>query len=350
MPQAGGISSSGCRLLARVYSQVDEGFQGEFSPIGNQHVHLARGSITMRSIISSVQQVESTVCLSNGKVGGSTESMQRSESCLVQMYPADVVNGMRLLQTDRYAIGRDSSSDLRLLDTSISRQHAVLIRDDEGFMVRDLGSTNGTLVNGNRTDQQRLKSGDSVQLGIYIFKFLSAGSVERKYHAELYSALTRDALTGMMNKRYLEESMEREVARAIRQRVPIGVVMMDIDHFKRVNDTLGHLVGDEVLHDFGASINAVLRADDLLARYGGEEFCLLLYGADRAETQMIAKRCRQSVAKQPFETAAGPIDITASFGFACLDPASPVTPEQLIEQADTMLYEAKERGRNLVCG
>ena len=126
--------------------------------------------------------------------------------------------------------------------------------------------------------------------------------------------------------------------------------MIDIDHFKAVNDTYGHLVGDEVLREFGKRVQEGCREDDLLARYGGEEFCLLLSATDAAEASEVAERCRHSVGSRPFDTTAGPLTVTASFGFACLNFEAGESGLDLIQRADQQLYRAKRSGRNQVQG
>ncbi|WP_182865885.1 GGDEF domain-containing protein [Rhodopirellula sp. JC639] len=277
-------------------------------------------------------------------------SHRNDQSCLVQIYPPDVVDGMLLIEKDELLIGRESGSDLLLRDTSVSRQHAVIRRTESGFELEDLDSTNGTFVGGHQVKRACLNSGDTIRLGSFLFKFLSAGSVESQYHETVYSALTRDALTGTMNKRYLLETLNRSIAAAVRQQQPLTVVMLDIDHFKSVNDNYGHLVGDEVLREFGKRVSAGCREDDLLARYGGEEFCLLLSATAADEAAEVAERCRHAVCDQPFQTAAGPLEITASFGFAVLDHQHGETGMELIRRADQQLYQAKRKGRNRVCG
>ncbi|MCM2373226.1 diguanylate cyclase [Aporhodopirellula aestuarii] len=272
-----------------------------------------------------------------------------NESCLVQIYPADVIDGMLLLEHDFLAIGRDISCDLVLDDASVSRRHVQLIQTLEGHALQDLGSTNGTLVNGTPIEGRHvLSSGDNISIGSFIFKYLSAGSVESQYHETVYLSLTRDALTGTMNKRYLLESMQREMARSLRRSQSLAVVMMDIDFFKSVNDTHGHLVGDEVLREFGRRLLSTCREDDLLARYGGEEFSLLMASTERDEAIEIAERCRMVISQDPFETAIGPLNITASFGVACYDGGQTMKALELIKIADDRLYEAKRDGRNRV--
>ncbi|TWU06247.1 GGDEF domain-containing protein [Stieleria varia] len=291
-------------------------------------------------------EAEATMQAQDTSIGGAGNR----ECCLVQIYPADVVDGMMLLSDHTLVMGRDGRCELILPDHSVSRKHAELIRGEDGYMIRDLASTNGTFVNGQAIDQHLLASGDTIRLGSFLFKYLSAGSVESQYHETVYTALTRDALTGTMNKRYLLESLQRGIASSSRQKTVLSVLMLDIDHFKSVNDTYGHLVGDEVLREFGSRINGVCREDDLLARYGGEEFCMMLSATGRSEAIEMAERCRSAVASEPFQTAVGPLEITASFGIACSDPEVPTSPKELIDAADQKLYEAKRGGRNRVCG
>jgi diguanylate cyclase (GGDEF)-like protein len=279
-----------------------------------------------------------------------TADSESQQSCLVQIYPPDVVGGMKLIDRETIRIGRDCGADISLADSSVSRSHAIVCRTDQGYVVRDLDSTNGTLVNGEPIVERPLRSGDTLGIGSFLFKFLSAGSVEVQYHETVYGALTRDALTGTMNRRYLTESMQREIARSIRQQLVLSVVMLDIDHFKHVNDTHGHLVGDEVLREFGVRIQAVCRDDDMLARYGGEEFCLMLSATEREEALAMAERCRLAIADIPFVTGSGPLAITASFGLGCMDRGESLEPTALIQRADAQLYQAKTTGRNRVCG
>ncbi|WDQ16643.1 GGDEF domain-containing protein [Rhodopirellula sp. P2] len=274
-----------------------------------------------------------------------------NECCLVQIYPPDVIEGMLLLEQDEFQIGRSPDSDLPLFDNSVSRQHAKLIRGQDGYLIRDLGSTNGTLVNETVIQADRsLESGDTVRIGSFLFRFLSADSIETQYHETVYNALTRDALTGAMNKRFLTEAMDRELSRSTRAQLQMAVIMLDIDHFKSVNDTHGHLVGDDVLRTFGQRIQAFCRADDMLARYGGEEFCLLLAATGREDAMEIAERCRATIADTPFATSIGPLPITASFGVAVSDPDQAQSVKDLIGSADQQLYEAKRSGRNQVRG
>lgn len=270
------------------------------------------------------------------------------DCCLVQIYPADVIDGMLRLEQESLVIGRDQDTDLCLHDGSVSRRHAELRRAGDAFEITDLGSTNGTLVNGARVETHRLTCGDSVKIGSFLFKFLAADSIETAYHETVYSALTIDALTGAFNKSYLLDNLQREIARCGRHGRPLAVVMTDIDRFKSVNDMHGHLVGDEVLREFGRRLGETCRDGDLFTRYGGEEFCLLMPDTDIQDAADIAERCRAAVASEAFTTASGPLAVTASFGVEILKGGVPATPESVIGAADERLYAAKESGRNRV--
>lgn len=158
--------------------------------------------------------------------------------------------------------------------------------------------------------------------------------------AEVRRLATTDALTGLANRRVMQDELDREVARAERNGTPLSVVMLDIDHFKAVNDGHGHQVGDLVLQLAGQAVGAGLRASDLAARYGGEEFCLVLPDCGADEALAIAERVRAAVA-----ACASPVPVTMSAGVATL-PANDVTASGLLEAADAALYDSKRNGRD----
>jgi diguanylate cyclase (GGDEF)-like protein len=168
-----------------------------------------------------------------------------------------------------------------------------------------------------------------------------------------YIGLT-DALTGVYNRRYIDRRLLEEIAHARRHGHSLSCLYLDIDNFKNINDTLGHLAGDDVLREIATRIKAELRQSDTLARFGGEEFVTLLSEADLANAIMVAERIRAGIADLPFEIAhANPIHVTASIGVATLtatDRSEAIEPIalQLLAKADHALYEAKEGGRNRV--
>jgi two-component system, cell cycle response regulator len=168
-----------------------------------------------------------------------------------------------------------------------------------------------------------------------------------------YIGLT-DSLTGVYNRRYLDRRLLEEIARARRQRYPIAFMYIDIDHFKRVNDTVGHQGGDEVLREVAARIKDELRLSDALARFGGEEFVVLLIDADLDSAAFVAERIRASVAGTMINLAHEvQLSVTVSIGVACLDPElaagePELVARELIARADGALYQAKAGGRNRV--
>lgn len=279
-----------------------------------------------------------------------TFEVDSRECCLVQIYPANITDGLMKLKKPVLSIGRESTNDLALVDGSVSRQHAKLERGENGFFIRDLGSTNGTFVNDQRVTSFPLVGGETIRIGSFIFKFLRASAIEAQYHSTVYDAMTRDGLTGAFNKSYLLDSLAHEIARSRRCRRPLSVLIMDIDHFKKINDTYGHLVGDEVLREFGARLAASKRCDDLLCRYGGEEFVAILGETGLSDATNLAERCRLAVCEQPFSTTLGPISVTVSIGAAQLPVDDrELNSQSLLELADKQLYRAKQTGRNRVC-
>ncbi|NRR31960.1 sensor domain-containing diguanylate cyclase [Oxalobacteraceae bacterium] len=168
-----------------------------------------------------------------------------------------------------------------------------------------------------------------------------------------YIGLT-DSLTGVYNRRYIDRRLLEEIARARRQGYPISFMYIDIDHFKRVNDTVGHQGGDEVLREVAGRIKAELRVSDALARFGGEEFVVLLIDADLDSAAFVAERIRAGVAASLIALAPDmQMSVTVSIGVACLKDAAPDADaaklgHELIAQADASLYQAKESGRNRV--
>lgn len=270
--------------------------------------------------------------------------------CLLQIHPLVVSGQLATLNEARTSVGRDETNDLCIADNSVSRNHALIERFGDVYRVTDLGSTNGTCVNEQRVESEDLTPGDRVQFGSYIYKFMSSNHIEMQYHEAVYSMMTRDGLTGVLNKRYFLDMIGREFQKSLHRGTPISLIIFDIDHFKSVNDTHGHLAGDEVLKELSVRVGKVVAQHDVFARYGGEEFAILLTGVATDEAADVAERCRQACEAEPFTTSVGPLPITISVGvaeFASL--ANPQTEDDLVQAADAKLYEAKRGGRNRVC-
>ncbi len=285
------------------------------------------------------------------------------DACMVFLYPPGPLMGRRLaLEKELYAIGRSADTDVQIERDSVSRRHAQIIRVQRGWRIEDLGSTNGVYVNDQRLDERTgrahtLRDGDIVKIGDAILKFLSGENVEAAYHEEIYRLTIVDGLTGLANKRHFLEFLDREVAAAARYGHPISLIMMDLDHFKRVNDSHGHLVGDLVLKELAGRIKSRVRREDLAARYGGEEFAIILTHTEEPGARAFAEAVRAIVAATPFVCDGVAIPCTISLGVASLasleQPSSPtelrsVRITDLIKVADDRLYRAKEAGRDRV--
>jgi len=284
--------------------------------------------------------------------GGTGQGGKPHESAyILLLYPLGTEIGRRTeLGRDRYLVGREEGADILLDRESVSREHAELARDVRGhWMVRDLGSTNGTFVNDRRTSEVTLKDGDQLRFGDVVYKFLSGSNVESLYHEEIYQMSVLDSLTGVYNRRYFMDFLERELASAQRHRKPLSLVMLDIDQFKRVNDQRGHLCGDAVLRQLADRIRPRIRREDLFARYGGEEFAAILTLTPLEGGLRFAESLRHLAARRPFTFDGEDFPVTISLGVTALDDniAGPST-DALIQRADERLYEAKRGGGNLV--
>lgn len=161
---------------------------------------------------------------------------------------------------------------------------------------------------------------------------------------ELEQSASTDMLTGLANRRAFDARLEAEHARCARQGAPYTLIMADLDHFKRVNDTHGHDVGDEVLIELARRLKGTLRTEDELGRWGGEEFMVLLRDTGQHEAELVAEKLRLAVADSPFHTSAGPLAITTSLGIAVFNGEE--MPSMVARRADIALYGAKESGRN----
>ncbi|MGB8331938.1 MAG: GGDEF domain-containing protein [Polyangiales bacterium] len=268
--------------------------------------------------------------------------------CLVVIYaPSSGQLGKRFsLASGPVTIGRGSDNDIVLHSDSVSRRHARIDTRAGKHHVVDTDSTNGTYVNDELVRDRELCRGDQIKIGDTILKFLGGADVESQYHETIYRMTIVDGLTGIHNKRFLAEQLERELSRATRHGRPLTLVLCDIDHFKRVNDEFGHLAGDHVLKELAQLAKSRIRPDDLIARYGGEELALVLPETDLTGGVRIAEELRKMIAGQRFVFEDEDIDLTISCGVAQLDPMW--QSHDFIRAADERLYEAKRAGRNRV--
>jgi diguanylate cyclase (GGDEF)-like protein len=278
------------------------------------------------------------------------EQASVGRGCLLQIYPAAVHADMTRLTKRRTLIGRDLSCDVALEDTAVSRTHAAIDCDDNGYHAVDLGSRNGTFVDDQLLrDRLRLNGGELIRTGSTVLKFMASMDEEAQYHAVVHQLMTRDPLTNAFNRSYLMSSLEKLLPRCRRCGGQLSVILIDIDHFKKVNDTHGHLAGDEVLRIFSERLRSELQSNHLLCRLGGEEFVVIVEDTGLRDALRTAEQLRLAVASAAFLTHAGPLRITCSLGVATFDPAAATTTvDQLLSQADGWLYAAKKAGRNCV--
>jgi diguanylate cyclase (GGDEF)-like protein len=230
---------------------------------------------------------------------------------------------------------------------SVSRRHAVVEITDKGRVLRDLDSTNGTYLNDIQIKSAVLSQNDLVKIGDTIFKFLSGNNIESQYHEEIYRMTIWDGLTQIANKRHLMDHLDKEFARCQRYNRNLSLVMFDIDFFKNVNDTYGHLTGDYVLKELSDLLRNRIRREELFARYGGEEFAIVLPESDTKVASRFADIIRAKVEDHVFEFEGQQIKVTISLGVASMNLAMK-TVSEFIGQVDAALYEAKRLGRNRV--
>ncbi len=221
-------------------------------------------------------------------------------------------------------------------------------------VIRDLASTNGTLINGQPLTEAVLSEGDKISIGDQLFRFDMLDEIDREFQQQIHRLISHDELTGLLTSKSFFSELRREAAKAEAKSHPFCVLMMDVDHFKQVNDTYGHLVGSQTLEEIGGVIKRALRAGDVAARFGGEEFAAFLLDADYAQGLVAAERVRSDVQNYEFlavrrdsPAAAGTLRITISIGVASF-PDDAKDPIELIELADSALYRAKRGGRNRI--
>jgi two-component system, cell cycle response regulator len=281
-----------------------------------------------------------------------TQSGEGGTDCLVVIYTKEpTLLGKRfVLDASVTRIGRGSENQIVLDGDSVSRRHAHLEQRGPVWWAVDDGSTNGTFVNDDQISrEQALTNGDRIKVGPTIFKYLAGEDVESQYHEEIYRMSIIDGLTGAYNKRYLLESLEKEILRARRHERPLSLLMFDIDHFKKINDVHGHLAGDYVLKELARLVHARIRRDEIFARWGGEEFSVVLPETSLDGCRQLAEGIRTRAASNEFVFQNEKIGLSVSIGVAELTEAEK-TSVDFIKVADDRLYEAKRSGRNRVIG
>lgn len=247
-------------------------------------------------------------------------------------------------------IGRSSRADITIKDDHISRIHCIIEWLGDTIRIDDQGSTNGIYVDSKAVNQAILSNGVPIQLGHSIMKI--EYKTEAEIHAEeslIYKA-SFDSLTGIFNRHHFTRLASMEIAYASRHKLPVGVIMIDIDDFKQVNDRYGHLAGDSILSQFSNIVIENKRTEDLFARYGGEEFIIMPRGKINKELMLVqCERIRKAIEGYDFHIDETCVRITASFGFFWVTVESvdiEKVLEDVIRKADEALYIAKNEGKN----
>ena len=248
------------------------------------------------------------------------------------------------------SIGRSPQADIIIEDDRISRIHCIIEWMGDTISVEDKGSTNGTYVDSRKVSHALVPPGVPIQLGHSIMKIEYKNEVEIRSEENLLHRASFDALTGIFNRQHFIKLALMEMAYASRHKLPVGIIMMDIDNFKQVNDTYGHQIGDVVLSQFANIVVENKRAEDLFARYGGEEFITMPRGETNNDIMYgQCERIRTAVENFPFCVDETCIRITASLGchLKKVEKSDVETIlNELIGGADQALYRAKKRGKN----
>ena len=261
-------------------------------------------------------------------------------------YDAGRIHVLDSLET---LVGRADECDIQVLEPTVSRKHARFIATTDGVEVFDLRSSNGVTINGHRVQRQWLKEQDVVGLGGKTsFKFAYVTESDFRYQEQLFDNAVHDSLTRLYNKRYFLGVLGQHLLTARKKLDALTLMMLDLDHFKEINDTHGHQVGDAVLRHVSTLVRQESRNNDVIGRYGGEEFIILLTDVDAESAVRIAERMRKTIHQNMLNINNLHVKLTASIGVATAVEAEG-SADDLIALADERLYVAKRRGRNRVC-
>lgn len=253
------------------------------------------------------------------------------------------------LEGPRAIIGRSPNAQVRLSDDGVSREHAAIVLTPESVVLNDLGSTNGTFCNGVRVTSRELVDGDKIMIGsTTILKFTYHDQLDEAFQQQMYESALRDGLTKVFNRKHFNDLLSKEFAYSSRHAAPLALLFIDLDFFKKVNDTHGHPAGDYILSEVSGVLSGAIRAEDVVARFGGEEFCVLCRGTERTGAVDLGERLRLEISERRYMYGGKVIPVTISVGIALMPDPSMAQPSALLAAADKALYEAKRAGRNRV--
>ncbi len=267
----------------------------------------------------------------------------------IQVLSGPAMGKLIALDADEFTVGRSDKADLVINDDVISRFHCKFITLSNNVQIEDLKSANGTFVNGEKVSRCLLQKGDKIKLSdASVIKFDYVDKMETDSVNRLYDMAVTDGLTGAHTKRYFLDQLNLEFAYAKRRQTPISLILFDIDFFKKINDTYGHIAGDMVLKKLSETTRVVIRKEDVFARYGGEEFAILMRDTNKSDAIKLAERLRLIIEFTQIDFENKAIPVTISLGVATLQQNNYIDAHELIKASDQYLYAAKNKGRNRV--
>ncbi len=258
---------------------------------------------------------------------------------------------INLEEKKRVFFGRGSECDVVINNPSLSRKHCVVRNENGRIIIEDLNSTNGTFINGVRIKKTELESGQRVFLGdICAFKFAYQDDIDLDLNRLILDKAIKDRLTNIYNRTYFDELLRKEFLFHKRANLPLSLIFIDLDDFKKINDTFGHICGDEILKKVALSLKSNVRESDYVCRYGGEEFVIILKNTSFEKAMKKAESLRQIISSIELLCNSRSVRVTASFGVATLENGNFKTERRLLAEADSAMYKAKELGKNMVIG
>ncbi len=258
---------------------------------------------------------------------------------------------INLEEKKKVFFGRGSECDVVINNPSLSRKHCVVKNENGKIILEDLNSTNGTFVNGIRVSRVELESGQRVFLGdICAFKFAYQDDIDLDLNRLILDKAIKDRLTNVYNRTYFDELLRKEFLFHKRANLPLSLIFIDLDDFKKINDTFGHICGDEILKKVAMSLKSNVRESDYVCRYGGEEFVIILKNTNFEKAMKKAESLRKIINSIELLCNANQIGVSASLGVSTLENGNFKSEKRLLAEADSAMYKAKELGKNMVIG
>jgi diguanylate cyclase (GGDEF)-like protein len=264
----------------------------------------------------------------------------QSRSFLLVLSGAQLGEMFELEPGHSSVLGRKQGVEVMIRDGGVSRRHATITVEGDGARLKDLESQNGTFV-------------DGIHIGVStVLKFVQADEVEAEFQRKLSRGALHEPLTGLYNRLHFMERLTSELAAAQRHKRALSLLLIDVDHFKGVNDEHGHLAGDEALKMVARVLQSTVRKEDVVARYGGEEFVVLARETAMTGGRALAERVRKAVERSRYTWQGHDLNLTVSIGVTVSIGLTQFEPgrsdREILEAADKALYRAKQKGRNCV--